>query len=275
MGRLKRQKVARKTLNFFRITYGIRAPYKVLLDGNFLHVVSKRSSASIRDMLSKLLGEELPISIEVPAGVIGELESLGKPFESTLQLAKSFKITRGKRGSKRKGQKAEEGNHDDAADSIGNIVGPRNSAKYIVCTQDEALRSTLAQIPGVPLMYLNRTVLVLEPPSSASVSKQSEIEMKKAAPRKDERRRLHEQSELQRNRAGGGKAMALKSKGKKRRRGPKQPNPLSVKKKKKKKIEDKKTTGDQKESGGIEVSTNGGKRKRRRKKKSEESVAGE
>ena len=33
MGRLKRQKVYRKTMEFYRMHFGVQRPYKVLLDG--------------------------------------------------------------------------------------------------------------------------------------------------------------------------------------------------------------------------------------------------
>lgn len=37
--RRKKQKHTRRTLRFYRIQYGHRPPYKVLLDGNFVHAL--------------------------------------------------------------------------------------------------------------------------------------------------------------------------------------------------------------------------------------------
>ena len=40
--------------------------------------------------------------------------------------------------------------------------------KYILTTQDRELRARVGAIPGVPMVYLNKVTLILEPPSSAS-----------------------------------------------------------------------------------------------------------
>jgi U3 small nucleolar RNA-associated protein 23 len=39
---------------------------------------------------------------------------------------------------------------------------------YVVATQDRALRGALSGLPGVPLVYLNKVILVLEPMSETS-----------------------------------------------------------------------------------------------------------
>jgi len=41
--RIKRGKKYHKYVNFFRVVYKFRAPFKVFLDGNFLHVSTKES----------------------------------------------------------------------------------------------------------------------------------------------------------------------------------------------------------------------------------------
>jgi rRNA-processing protein FCF1 len=40
--------------------------------------------------------------------------------------------------------------------------------RYFVATQDKDLRLALSNLPGVPLVYINKVILVLEPPSSTS-----------------------------------------------------------------------------------------------------------
>jgi hypothetical protein len=39
----------------------------------------------------------------------------------------------------------------------------------MIATQDQELRRSLAQVPGVPLIYLNLVTLVLEAPSQSSL----------------------------------------------------------------------------------------------------------
>ena len=57
------------------------------------------------------------------------------------------------------------------------ITSNQNAHHYMVATQDKALRRSLAETAGVPLMYLNGVVLVLEPPSQASVAFVSEVRL--------------------------------------------------------------------------------------------------
>ena len=40
--------------------------------------------------------------------------------------------------------------------------------KYIIATQDRTLRLQIQNIPGIPLVYFNKVILVLEPLSNAS-----------------------------------------------------------------------------------------------------------
>lgn len=42
--------------------------------------------------------------------------------------------------------------------------------RYFVATQDQELRRTLAYIPGIPLIYLNKVTLVFETPSQSSLN---------------------------------------------------------------------------------------------------------
>ena len=44
----------------------------------------------------------------------------------------------------------------------------QNRRNYFVATQDKDLRLAIGRIPGVPLIYLNKVSLVLEPPSVVS-----------------------------------------------------------------------------------------------------------
>jgi len=48
-------------------------------------------------------------------------------------------------------------------------LGDNNQFKYCVATQDKSLRTKLGKIPGVPLIYIKNNVVILEPPSFATV----------------------------------------------------------------------------------------------------------
>jgi U3 small nucleolar RNA-associated protein 23 len=47
-------------------------------------------------------------------------------------------------------------------------IGEKNEFNYCVASQDYALREKLRLIPGVPLIYEKRSVLIVEPVSAAT-----------------------------------------------------------------------------------------------------------
>jgi rRNA-processing protein FCF1 len=49
------------------------------------------------------------------------------------------------------------------------------SRRYLVASQDKDLRNSLGYVPGVPLIYLNKVTLVLEPPSQTSKEFNKEV----------------------------------------------------------------------------------------------------
>ena len=60
-------------------------------------------------------------------------------------------------------------------DDIITVSTKRNTGKYLVATQDQDLRRTLAHIPGIPLIYLNKVTLILESPSQSSYEYNKEV----------------------------------------------------------------------------------------------------
>ncbi|KAH8583484.1 tRNA synthetase class II [Cryptosporidium sp. chipmunk genotype I] len=59
-----------------------------------------------------------------------------------------------------------------------------NSKKFIVASQDLLLRKKLQKVPGVPLIYLNNQVPILEQPSTASYNQKSATEESRMGPQK-------------------------------------------------------------------------------------------
>lgn len=57
------------------------------------------------------------------------------------------------------------------------FTGDANQHRYVIATQSQALRSRLRTVPGVPIVHLNRTVLVLEPPSDATLEVKRQVSM--------------------------------------------------------------------------------------------------
>ncbi|EAU92890.2 hypothetical protein CC1G_03677 [Coprinopsis cinerea okayama7 len=166
---------------------------------------------------------------------IHSLYLAGKSQQPAVDLAKTFE--------RRKC------NHRDAIDPddcLKDVVGEANKHRYVIVTQSQPLRNHLRRIPATPIIHINRSVMVLEPPSDATLRAKLLAEEKS----------LH---------ASGSdltlvQATAPKEEPKKKKKGPKGPNPLSVKKKKTQPTPPKAKTSDngKNSSKGAEL----GKRKR-------------
>ncbi len=61
------------------------------------------------------------------------------------------------------------------AECLQGIIGEENRLRYCVATQDKALRSQLRRIPGIPLVYINKSVFILEPPSHTTMLKAEQV----------------------------------------------------------------------------------------------------
>ena len=102
----------------------------------------------------------------------------------------------------------------------------------------------MRSVPGIPLVYINRSVMIMEPPSAATMEFVKKVEQKKAAPEEFEVVAVKKEGEDGTENAS------------KRKRKRKDPNPLSCKKKKKAQSQ----TQQQSEDAGAKK-----KRKRSRK----------
>lgn len=176
------------------------------------------------------------------------------------------------------------------------IHNGENKHRYCVATQAPDIRQDLRAVPGIPLVYINRSVMIMEPMAPISAMKREREErgkfvagIKDTRPKQAKRKR-EEGGEVEKEESSEGKDKKKRIK----RRGPKGPNPLSVKKKKKLsgESENHREAGaegmGEKETGSGEVQAEGGgaegggdgeakKRKRRRHRagKSGDAVAGE
>lgn len=240
--RVQRHKANRRTLEFYRLVFGVRAPFRVLLDGNFLAAAVKIKMEWAR-LLPKLLG--VPphlVHLHVTQCVMAELAALGEPAAAALAEARALPLLtcRAKHGH---------GAECSPAECAARLVGRDNAGKWLVATQDAALRDALRAVPGVPLALISTNVLILEQPAPASRAASAHAERGKAALSAEEAAAV--KAALRDGRAGssgvggvGGGGRASGSSGgasgsggaPKRRRpaGPSQPNPLSVKRAKKK-----------------------------------------
>lgn len=178
--RVNRAKFVRKYLKFFHLNFHINPPYHVVLDGNFIYAAIK-VKLDIKERLEKLLQGET-VRLFVLKSVLTELNAVGPKAAEAFKFAKTFCTV-----------------IDDDAFAIADTPAERlvallrkqandkssssssGSKHYFVATQDKDLRDRLGGIPGVPLIYMNKVVLVLEAPSSQSKETSLEIEATKVA----------------------------------------------------------------------------------------------
>ncbi|KIY72135.1 Fcf1-domain-containing protein [Cylindrobasidium torrendii FP15055 ss-10] len=200
--RQKRAKTYKKLMALYCQNFGFRQPYQVLIDSELCkHSVSSQVDI-VKQLKQVLQGEVKPMITQC---CIHELYLQGKANQGAVDLAKMFE--------RRKC------NHREAIpgdDCLKSVVGETNKHRYIIATQSQPLRSKLRAIPGVPLVHINRSVMVLEPPSDVTLSAKETAEEKALHPSAQDLALVPKSDEPP----------------KKKRKGPKGPNPLSVKKKK-------------------------------------------
>lgn len=141
------------------------------------------------------------------------------------------------------------GHHDleqplSALECLKSCVDPKgagvNSHRYIVAAQEPEIRGKMRSIPGVPLIYITRSIVLLEPMSGVSTDTRERAEREKFREgiRGTRKRKRDEQEDTLVGEEVPGRARQdqegpqAQKKGK-RAKGPKGPNPLSVKKPKK------------------------------------------
>ncbi|KAK4461109.1 rRNA-processing protein utp23 [Cladorrhinum samala] len=186
------------------------------------------------------------------------------------------------------------------------VVDPKrrgeNKFRYIVATQDDHLREMLRSVVPTPLMYVKRSVLILEPMAESSQKARDREERAKfmsGIVRGSKRKREDDDDE---GGGGGGdksedeadsgderakkKEEEEKPKKKKKNYGPKGPNPLAVKKKKRRDADAKdqkkakKAPAGAAQTAAATASATGetsaeNKAKRKRRKKTTTSATGE
>uniref|UniRef100_A0A061R8Q4 U3 small nucleolar RNA-associated protein 23 n=1 Tax=Tetraselmis sp. GSL018 TaxID=582737 RepID=A0A061R8Q4_9CHLO len=239
--RRKKHKNTSRTVRFFRIAFGFKEPFKVLLDGNFLHAfrITCGRHNSPQEALAKMLNAK--IKIFTSKCVTKELRDLGKDFEETFRLAKSVCI----------GASCEHsGDEWGAAECITDLIGETNAERFFVATQDAELRKRLSKIPGVPCIFVHANGLTLEEASAEQESIAKKVEESYRTIGAAETKILDGVSKRQ-------------ERTKFRKRKAKGPNPLAVKKPSKKNAAEKKPAA----SGGGGEPAAGRKRKRPRRRK--------
>ncbi|OAL55918.1 hypothetical protein IQ07DRAFT_529897 [Pyrenochaeta sp. DS3sAY3a] len=232
--KLKRAKAYKKLLHQYELNFGFREPYQVLLDSEILQDAYK-FKIDLVARLEKVLGGQVK-----PMITTCDMRHLylAKPKNETLILqAKEYERRRC--------------NHQDleeplsTLECLSSVVDPKdshtNKHRYVVATNDSKVRAHMRAIAGVPLIYISKSVVLMEPMANASEQQREREEKSKfklglkgqrKADAGQKRKRSDEEAKHGHSIEDGARGDARPSK-KTRQRGPKEPNPLSVKKAKK------------------------------------------
>ncbi|KAG5362967.1 rRNA-processing protein [Yarrowia sp. B02] len=220
--RQKRAKNYKKQMQSYHLNFKFREPYQVLVDHDLIIECVEHKYDLLKGLQRTLQTKEVKPMITQ--------HSLQKLFDSkneeAIQIGKTFERRRTlhfensaetqEKKLKHNGQSAARKMHPSEAIYKSVVVDGSNVHRYVVATQDPSLRGRLRSIPGVPLIHMNRAIMLLEPFSPASERARQLIESSKLTSGLNAVKRKAPEGEEE----------------VKKRKGPKAPNPLSVKKKK-------------------------------------------
>ncbi|CAG8672653.1 4226_t:CDS:2, partial [Acaulospora morrowiae] len=212
--RTKRTKQYKRLMALYSFSFGFREPYQILVDGDFMYTALKFKMDICKQLRTVLLGNTKQMYTSC---TLAEVRKRGEGWSETEMALEQFE----RRGCSHKKRLV------SSTECLASIIASDNPHNYCVATQNESLRELFRTVPGVPLLYINRSVLIVEPPSGITLEKVKQIEVEKTRAPHDEIKFLKKANSSTINKNNGEHA-----KKQKKRKGPKEPNPLSRKKKK-------------------------------------------
>ncbi|GAA5969645.1 hypothetical protein JCM11641_008191 [Rhodosporidiobolus odoratus] len=227
--RQKRVKSYRKVMHLYQQAFGFREPYQLLVDAAFVKACVQQKLDVMSRLQDVLQGAVKPMITQC---CITALYEGGDDTQAAVDAAKGFER---RKCNHFKARPEEE--------CILAMAGAENKNRYVFATQSLDLRQNLRKVPGSPIIYIARSVMLLESPSDQTMQKKIRNESAKLHVSAEELSQItgqplpsppsedDEPAPATTANADGG-VSSEEPKKKKRQRGPKGPNPLSVKKKK-------------------------------------------
>ncbi|KAI0443355.1 Fcf1-domain-containing protein [Xylaria telfairii] len=235
MPRAKRSKQYKRLMNQYEMNFGFREPYQVLCDSQFLEAAI-RSKMDIDHILKATLHGTTKLLI-TQCSMRWLYSRKNEPgIGAVIDFAKE-RVERRRCGH----HPSDYPEPLKELDCLHSVVDPSkngvNKHRYVCAINDDEVRSSLRDgIQVVPLLYIRRSVLIMEPASSTTVKARSRDEKAKftAELKSPSMKRKRKQEDTDDEKDGNGKEEVTElSKPKKKTYGRKEPNPLSVRKKKK------------------------------------------
>lgn len=229
----------------YGLHFGFREPYQVLLDASIIKDAARYKMKLGAMLESTLHGQIKPMITQCCIRHLYDLPT-SSPAE---QAEKDSWIAAAKQAERRRCGHHELEEPLSALECLESVVDPkdsgRNKHRYVVASQDEDIRRKMRTIAGVPLVYMNRSVMILEPMAMATDEvrqKEEKIKMRSGLKGRGSSagvKRKREGDDSTENIDGDAEAGAEEEPKKKKNKvkGLKGPNPLSVLKPKKKATE--------------------------------------
>ncbi|MCJ1396957.1 hypothetical protein MMC11_000149 [Xylographa trunciseda] len=237
----KRSKQYRKLMQQYGLTFGFREPYQVLIDAQMLQDTSRFKMDLVTGLERTLHGQVKPMITQCTMRHLYLLPT-STPTESappaslTTMSGKNALIDLARTFERRRCDHHTLDKPLSTLECFTSVVDPKGSGtnknRYIVASQEEEVRRWARGVRGVPSVYVKRSVMVMEPMSEGSLGVREGAERGKL---RGGIRKVGGQGESKRKREDEGEEAVTDDKEakKKRTRGVKGPNPLSMKKAKK------------------------------------------
>lgn len=215
--RQKRAKSYKKQMNVYVHAFKFREPFQVIVDDEIV-LASEKSSFNLKKALERTIqGEVKPMITQCCMQSLYNTKN-----QLAIDMAKTFERRRC--------------NHPPSdplppLDCIKSIVLPNNKFKYVLATQKFEFRKVIRNIPGVPLVFMKNSVMIMDSISKATQRYADGLESAKLSEGLNDVKVgfKNDDDEADANDVGDKNVQPAPSK---KRKGPKGPNPLSVKKKK-------------------------------------------
>ncbi|KAJ2902557.1 hypothetical protein MKZ38_000387 [Zalerion maritima] len=156
----KRAKTYKKLMEKFSITFGFREPYQVLVDSDIVHD-THRFSMELEPALERTLrGEVKPMITQCSMRHLYARKN--EPgIDRVIEFAKTL-------------ERRFCGHHPSdypeplsTLECFSSVVDPKNKGenkhRYVVASQEQGVRKYMRHVPGVPLIYVHRSVMIMEP----------------------------------------------------------------------------------------------------------------
>lgn len=192
-------------------TFKFREPFQTIVDDQIILDCVKASFDIVKGLNRTIQAETKPMITQCCMQALYATNN-----QPAIDLAKTFERRRCNHPPKDPQPPV------DCIRSITDIDG-ENKHRYIVASQSPKLRRKLRGVPGVPLVFMNRSVMVMEPASDSTKRAAALSENAKLSGGLNDAKVGYISKPAEEN-------FEVKTK---KRKGPAEPNPLSVKKKKK------------------------------------------